>query len=306
MVTRIIPVRAPNPSAMTLDGTNSYLIDGGNGRAICIDPGPPIERHVTALLDCAASHDLQIETILVTHGHPDHWPAAVPLAKATGAKIAAHVFAEFSYDRTLGDGDRVGVGDVELQVIDAPGHSMDHLVFYEPRERALFTGDVILGKGTVVIAPPNGSMRPYQRTLARLAGEFSGAQYIFGGHGPIVTDAQAKIREYIEHRRLRENELLAELSRGPQTIPELVGRIYAGVEPILWPAAARQMLAYLIPLEDEGRVRSTALPRELTAGETAILNPAWETIVGKEQAATIEAELGAMLRIDIPRMYELA
>lgn len=300
-----IAVLAPNPSALTLDGTNSYLLDGGNGRAMCVDPGPDIERHVRALIDTATAHGCTIETILLTHGHPDHWPAAVPLARATGATICAHADNPAPHDRALADGEHVRLGDLDIVAIEAPGHTFDHLVFYEPRERALFTGDVILGKGTVVIAPPSGAMRPYQRTLARLAAEFSDARYIYGGHGPRVDDAQGKIREYIGHRHLRERELLAVLGNGEQTIPQLVQRIYADVAPILWPAAARQMLAYLEPLQSEGRVSSSLLNRGLTREETAILNPQWSTIVGKENAAVVEAELGTSLHITAISSYLL-
>ena len=300
-----LTVLAPNPSALTLDGTNSYLLDGGNGQGICIDPGPDIERHVGALMTTASTREFRITSILLTHGHPDHWPAAVPLARATGSKIYAHDKNRAPHDFTLGDGDHVRVGHCDLTVIDAPGHTFDHLVFYEPHERALFTGDVILGKGTVVIAPPGGAMRPYQRTLTRLAAEFADARLVYGGHGPRVDDAQTKIAEYIAHRQLRERELLATLAHGAQTIPQLVTRIYAGVAPILWPAAARQMLAYLEPLESEGRVRSTALKRALTPEETAILNPAWSTIVGPENAAVVEAELGTSLHIETIFSYAL-
>jgi glyoxylase-like metal-dependent hydrolase (beta-lactamase superfamily II) len=302
----VITVLAPNPSALTLDGTNSYLLDGGHGQTICIDPGPDIERHVRALIDTAAGHGCTIATILLTHGHPDHWPAAVPLARATGATICAHADNHAPHDRALGDGEHVRLGDLDIIAIETPGHTFDHLVFYDPGERALFTGDVILGKGTVVIAPPGGAMRPYQRTLARLAAEFPDAQYIYGGHGPRVDDAPAKIREYIAHRELRERELLETLARGEQTIPQLVQRIYADVAPILWPAAARQMLAYLEPLEQEGRVRSTILQRALAPEETAILNPSWSSIVGKENAAVIEAELGTSLHIEKIAVYTLA
>jgi glyoxylase-like metal-dependent hydrolase (beta-lactamase superfamily II) len=298
-------VRAPNPSAMTLEGTNSYLLFSNDGRAVCIDPGPPMERHVRALLDAAQARRARIGAILVTHGHPDHYPAAQALAQATGSPIYAHARAEFAHDRSLYDGDAVHIGNLAVVAIDAPGHTLDHLVFYEPLRRALFTGDVVLGTGTTVIAPPAGDMRAYQHTLQRLLDEYAGADTLYGGHGPPVRDVPAKLREYIDHRRLRERELLAALARGPQTIPELVRAIYSDVREVLWPAAARQMLAYLIPLEREGRVASTVVARPLTPAETAILNPAWSTIVGVEQAATIEAELGAMLHLDTLRRYEL-
>lgn len=302
---RIALVRAPNPSAMTLSGTNSYLVDCGNGEAICIDPGPVIERHIQALLERAAAMQTRISLICLTHTHPDHAPAAPVLAQRTRAAIAAHAKTEFPHTRDLHDGERIEIGDTTLIAVDAPGHTFDHLVFYEPREGALFTGDVVLGEGYVVIAPPNGAMRPYQQTLARLVSEFPDVKTIYGGHGEPVRDPQAKLRDYIAHREMRQQEILRSLRDGPQTIPDLVRKIYRETNPILWPAAARQLLAYLIALEQEGRIRSRELPRGLTSDDHAILNPEWTTIVGEEHARTVEAELGAMLRLDTLREYEL-
>ncbi len=298
-------VRAPNPSAMTLTGTNSYLIDAGNGEAICIDPGPVIERHIQTLLDRAAAMHCRITLICLTHAHPDHAPAAFELALRSGAAIAAHARTEFSHDRDLHDGEVVQIGSTQLRVMDAPGHTFDHLVYYEARERALFTGDVVLGEGFVVIAPPGGAMRPYQRTLERLLEEFPDAAVIYGGHGEPVFNPQKRVREYIAHRQQRQQELLTALAAGPQTIPQLVQNIYRDTNRILWPAAARQLLAYLLPLEQEKRVRSFEARREMTREENAILNPEWETIVGREHARTVEEELGAMLSLDAVRIYEL-
>jgi glyoxylase-like metal-dependent hydrolase (beta-lactamase superfamily II) len=302
---RICLVRAPNPSAMTLSGTNSYLIDCGNGEAICIDPGPLIERHIDALIARAEQMKCRITLICLTHTHPDHAPASIPLSERTGAPVAAHADCEFPHARDLRDGDEVRIGDTALAIIAAPGHTFDHLVYYEPRERALFTGDVVLGEGYVVIAPPNGAMRPYLQTLQRLLDEFPQAATIYGGHGDPVYDPQTKLRDYLAHRRSRESEILKTLEKGPQTIPDLVRTIYRDTNRVLWPAAARQLLAYLIAMEQEGTVRSHELNREMNVEEHAILNPEWETIVGKEHARTVEAELGAILRLSTLRSYQL-
>jgi len=290
---------------MTLSGTNSYLIDCGNGQAICIDPGPAMQRHIQALTSRAAAMDCRIALICLTHTHPDHAPGSVELKVRTGAPIAAHWQTEFPHDRELRDGETIEMGDTSVRVMEAPGHTLDHLVFYDERERALFTGDVVLGEGYVVIAPPGGAMRPYQQTLQRMLDEFPHASAIYGGHGEPVRDPQEKLRDYMAHRRSREQELLAALAAGPQTIPELVKRIYRDTNPLLWPAAARQMLAYLIALEQEARITSRESNRAMTAQEHAILNPEWETIVGAEHARTVEEELGAMLRLDSVRVYAL-
>jgi glyoxylase-like metal-dependent hydrolase (beta-lactamase superfamily II) len=304
-VSRIALVRAPNPSPMTLTGTNSYVIDAGAGEAVVIDPGPVIERHLDALVHNAAERGLRITTIAVTHGHPDHAPAAAPLKARTGATVWVHPKSSVPHDRRFELEGELRAGDLALRVIDAPGHTFEHVALYEPTERALFTGDVILGEGTVVIAPPGGAMRPYQRTLERLRDEFTDAARIYGGHGPVVEDARAKIEEYITHRKMREAELLATLRSGPMTIPQLVIAIYGTTRPVLWPAAARQLLAYLLALSEEGTVRARALDRPMTEQENTILNPAWESIVGAEHAPVIRAELGAMLKLDTLYEYSL-
>jgi glyoxylase-like metal-dependent hydrolase (beta-lactamase superfamily II) len=298
-------VRAPNASAMTLQGTNSYVLDCGEGKALVIDPGPAIESHISALLAAARSRGLTIAAIALSHGHPDHALGAPALAAATGAPRYAHPKSKAPHDAELPIEGDLHVGTVAVHVIDAPGHTFDHAIFYLPDERALFTGDTILGEGTTVIAPPGGAMRAYQHTLARLAGEFAGARFIYGGHGPVVTDPRAKIDEYIVHRQMREAQIIDALRDAPQTIPDLVRRIYSAQRQVLWPAMARQVLAHLIALESEGRVASESLDRAMTAQEAMMLNPRIEEIVGPEEAAVIVAELGTELRLETLRLYRL-
>jgi glyoxylase-like metal-dependent hydrolase (beta-lactamase superfamily II) len=290
---------------MTLSGTNSYVIDAGRGEALVIDPGPDITRHVDALIRHARGRQLRITAIAMTHGHPDHAPAAEPLARASGATIYAHPASSVPHDRELPLEGELRVADLALRVMDAPGHTFDHVVFYEPLERALFTGDVIVGEGTVVIAPPSGAMRPYQRTLQRLADEYGDAAHIYGGHGPRVDGARAKITEYIEHRRMREGELLRALATGPKTIPQLVLAIYGDDRPILHAAMARQLLSYLTALIDEGAVAATLAGRPMTAAEATMLNPSWEKIVGPRHAQVVQAELGTALHLDTLYVYSL-
>jgi glyoxylase-like metal-dependent hydrolase (beta-lactamase superfamily II) len=298
-------VRAPNPSAMTLQGTNSYLLDCGDGGALVIDPGPRIDEHIRALIETAGGHGLTIRTIVLTHSHPDHALGAPPLAAATGATIYAHPKSKAPHDADLPLEGDLRAGRLALHTIDAPGHTNDHAIFYLAQERALFTGDTILGQGTTVIAPPGGAMRPYQQTLERLATEFGDARVIHGGHGPAVDDPRAKITEYIAHRKMREAQILDALRAGPMTIPDLVRRVYSPERQVLWPAMARQILAHLIALESEGRVHSQAPGRAMTAEESAMLNPRIEDVVRPEEAAVIVAELGTELRLESLRAYRL-
>jgi glyoxylase-like metal-dependent hydrolase (beta-lactamase superfamily II) len=290
---------------MTLTGTNSYIVDGGNGEALVIDPGPSIESHVAALIDAARLQNQRIAAIAITHGHPDHSSAALELATLTQAPLYAHPFSKIPHSADLSLERELCVGNAALRVIDAPGHTFDHVIFYLPEKRALFTGDVILGAGTSVIAPPGGAMRPYQRTLQRLADEFGDARLIYGGHGPVVDDAQAKIVEYIDHRRMRERQIVDALREGPAIVPELVRRIYGPQRSVLWPAMARQILAHLIALEDEGRVTSRPLDRAMSADEMAMLNPRIEELVGPAEAAIVVAELGTELRLEQLMQYRL-
>jgi glyoxylase-like metal-dependent hydrolase (beta-lactamase superfamily II) len=289
---RVGRLRAQNPSAMTLDGTNGYVVRVGPRSLVAVDPGPLDDRQRDAFLGAARELGAEYAAILVTHGHPDHYPGAAPLSAATGAPVYAHPEARFPHDRALTDGERIAFDDTAITALHAPGHARDHLVFVLEDERALFAGDVVLGTGTVVVAPPGGEMRTYQRTLHRLRDEYGDATAIYGGHGPEVRDARAKLDEYIAHREMRERQVVNGLQDGVETIPALVERIYADTARYLWPAAARQVLAYLIALESEGRLRTERIERAATPQEAALLNPDLSKLDENAGADVIRAELG--------------
>ncbi len=296
MVTdRVRLVRAPNPSPMTLDGTNAYIVHVAPGKAIAIDPGPSDPGHLRAMVAEAAAANATIATILVTHGHPDHYPGAAPLAAMTHAPVLAHSNARFPHDRALGDGEVLGdTGEVRITAYDTQGHSRDSLTFALEADGAtvLFTGDLVIGHGTVVIAPPGGDMRVYQASLRRMRERFATALAIYGGHGPRIDDPAAKFDDYLAHRAARERQITDALATGPATIPALVATVYAAVDPMLWPAAARQVLAYLQALEAEGAVVRTRVTRATTAAERAILDPELSKLADAATAATARAELG--------------
>jgi glyoxylase-like metal-dependent hydrolase (beta-lactamase superfamily II) len=290
---RVVRVRAPNPSPMTLDGTNSYIIEASPKLAVAIDPGPPDAAHVESLIANAREGGRDIGAILVTHGHPDHAPGAALLHERTGAPVYAHPAARFPHDVALADSEALTVGDVVFDVAFAPGHARDHAVFFLQGDGVLFSGDVVIGRGTVVVAPPGGDMRAYQTTLVRLRTAYGGASAILGGHGERIAAAAAKLDEYIEHRKEREHEIVAAIETlGEATIPDIVALVYAQTPQVLWPAAARQVLAYLEALEREGGATSRALERRLTAPERSILFPDLSQMVDEESKAVARAELG--------------
>lgn len=289
---RVRRLRANNASPMTLDGTNGYAVQVGPRALVAIDPGPVDDAQRDAFLAAARDAHATYAAILVTHGHPDHFPGAAPLAAATGAPVLAHPDARFPHDRALGDGERLTFDEAAFTVLHAPGHARDHLVFVLDDERALFTGDVVIGTGTVVVAPPGGDMRTYQRTLHRLRDDHGDARAIYGGHGPAVLDVRTKLDEYIAHREVRERQIVEALAAGANTIPALVERVYADVDRRLWPAAARQILAYLLALEAEGRVRAELVAREATPEEAALLDPDLSKLANRADADVIRAELG--------------
>jgi glyoxylase-like metal-dependent hydrolase (beta-lactamase superfamily II) len=248
------PVRvlAPNPGPFTLEGTNTWIV--GGDPSLVIDPGPDDPGHVEAVL----RQGRPIKAVLLTHRHPDHAPGAARLARAAG--ISVHAYRPQAGEERLVNGQAVSAGGVTLRVVHTPGHTGDHVVFHDPTGAALFTGDAVLGRGTSVVDPPDGDMRAYVRSLSAMAGLHPGVLY--PGHGPIVWAAAAKLREYIDHRRAREEQITAALNGGARTPEALVLEIYADVAPELQLLAIRSVLAHLLKLETEGRVVRSGIRAE--------------------------------------------
>jgi glyoxylase-like metal-dependent hydrolase (beta-lactamase superfamily II) len=232
-------VLAPNPGPMTLTGTNTYLVGDGAGRLAAIDPGPDEPDHLEAILSAAAPLG-ELTTVLVTHRHLDHLPAALPLCNATGATLVGHPDLP-GVQRPVRDGE-TAFGP--LRALATPGHTRESLCFWDPADGALFTGDLVAGTGTVVVDDQPGALADYVSSLERLLA--LEPRRIYPGHGPIVEDAVAKLREYLDHRRERLQQVVEALaSRGPSTVDELVSAIYTDVPPGLAPMAARNVRANL-------------------------------------------------------------
>lgn len=240
-------VLAPNPSPMTLDGTNTWLIGQPGGAIVVIDPGPDDDAHLQAIVDAAQGRVVQI---LLTHGHPDHAEGARHLHEMTNAPVRAldpgHVLGAEGLDA----GDVVAVGSDEIHVIATPGHTSDCLSFHLPRDGALLTGDTVLGRGTTVVAWPDGHLGDYLDSLAalRLRAEASEASAILPGHGPVLADPIAVIDAYLDHRRARLEQVRAAVAAGARTPDEVVDAVYDDIpESVRWAAllSTRAQLAYL-------------------------------------------------------------
>ncbi|HEX8643823.1 MAG TPA: MBL fold metallo-hydrolase [Allosphingosinicella sp.] len=257
-------VLAPNPSAFTFTGTQTYIV--GRREVAVIDPGPDEPAHIDALL--YAVRDEQVAAILCTHTHRDHSPASRALAAATGAPIVgcaplaleddgprADASFDFDYaaDRVLADGETVAGRGWTLEAVATPGHTSNHLCFALAGAGILFTGDHVMGWSTTIVSPPDGDMTDYMASLERLLARRD-AVYL-PAHGPAVDDPQAHVARLIEHRRMRERQILAELGAGETRVETMVPRLYAETDPRLYPAAARSVLAHLIDLERRGMVR---------------------------------------------------
>ena len=244
-------VLADNPSAMTLDGTNTWLLrDEPNRRqAVVVDPGPAEETHLATVLAAAGS----VPLILLTHGHADHAEGARRLHELTGAPVLALDPAHRYGSEGLAEGAVLEAAGVQVEVWATPGHTADSLSFVLPGEpgsgpAAVLTGDTILGRGSTVVAHPDGVLADYLASLRRLA-TLEGVA-VLPGHGPELADAGVAARAYLAHREQRLAQVRQALAEGGADLSaqEVVRRVYADVDPALWPAAewsVQAQLAYL-------------------------------------------------------------
>jgi glyoxylase-like metal-dependent hydrolase (beta-lactamase superfamily II) len=232
-------VLAPNPGPMTLDGTNTWLLAAPGGRTVVVDPGPDDAGHLTRVVAEAG----EIALVLLTHGHPDHSAGARTLAEQVGVPVRAADPAHRLGDEGLGDGEHVAVDDLVVQVLATPGHSSDHVCFVLPEAGTVLTGDHVLGRGTTVVAYPDGRLRDYLDSLHRLADV--GATTLLPGHGPVVENAAEVIAYYLAHRAERLEQVRDAVAAGATTPRAVVERVYADVDRRLWPAAEQSVRAQL-------------------------------------------------------------
>ena len=242
-------VLAPNPSPMTLDGTNTWILRAEPaGPSVVVDPGPLVEPHVAAVADRAGP----VAVVLLTHGHPDHSEGARAFAERVGCGVRALDPAFVYGDEGLHDGDVVGVDGLEIRVVGTPGHTGDSLSFLVAQDRALLTGDTVLGRGTTVVAHPDGELGSYLDSLRRLhaLAQTHEVDTIWPGHGPVVPEALPVLDYYLAHRAERLEQVRAAVAAGAVEPMDVVRTVYADVNPVLWPAAelsVRAQLDYLAP-----------------------------------------------------------
>lgn len=271
LIRRVI---ARNPGPFTFTGTGTYIVgDDAPGRSVAVlDPGPPDDDHLAALL--AAVEGQTVSHVLITHTHRDHAPLARPFAQATGAIILAaapprvliHASGgthedddeAFHPDRILTDGERIAGDGWTLETVATPGHASNHLAFALLEENALFTGDHVMGWSTSVVTPPDGSMSDYIASLETVMAR--GFDTLWPTHGPPVREPAPFLAAYLAHRLEREAQILDRLDAGDHTIAQMVPRLYAAVDPRLWPAASLSVQAHLIRLVQDGAVSATPAP----------------------------------------------
>jgi glyoxylase-like metal-dependent hydrolase (beta-lactamase superfamily II) len=264
----VVRIVANNPSPFTFKGTNTYILGGGN--PALIDPGPDDPVHLAAILKAIGGR--RLTHILITHTHRDHTDGMPALIAATGAKTVGYgrrapvrgskrtspsgsefVDLDFAPDIPLTDGERLAGEGWAVTALHTPGHAPDHLCFALGGTPVLFSGDHVMGWNTSVVAPPEGNMGDYIRSLERLT-ERSDGLY-FPGHGGQVEEPQRLVKAYLLHRRMREQAILDLIRKGGETVHSIVPVIYRGLNPKLLNAASLSVLAHVEHLIERGLVR---------------------------------------------------
>ena len=253
---RAFLVRANNPSPMTLEGTNTWvLVEPGGDQAIVVDPGPDDGRHRDAIMGAVeAAGANQVALIVLTHGHADHSEGAPALSQVAAAPVRAIAPMHCSQgQQPLSDGERLRIGGLHLDVIATPGHTADSACFVIDADAALLTGDTILGSGSTVVARPDGVLADYLASLRRLHALVDERQLlaVLPGHGPVIDDPAAKIDAYLQHREERLQQVRA-AAMTSDTVDEVLRVVYGDVVPELQFAARWSLLAQLDYLRDEG------------------------------------------------------
>jgi glyoxylase-like metal-dependent hydrolase (beta-lactamase superfamily II) len=237
-------VLAPNPGPMTLEGTNTWVLrEPSSQTCVVVDPGPLVEQHLAEV----ASYG-PVEVVLLTHGHLDHSEGARRLAELTGAPVRALDPAHRLRDEGLAEGDVVAAAGLELRVLATPGHTSDSLSFLLPD--AVLTGDTVLGRGSTVVAHPDGVLADYLASLRRL--RELGPLAVLPGHGPELPSAGAAAEQYLAHREARLEQVRAAVEAGATDAEAVVRAVYADVDPALWPAATLSVRAQLRHLAERG------------------------------------------------------
>lgn len=248
-------VLAPNANPMTLDGTNTWVLrEPDSRRSVVVDPGPTDRAHLDAVAEAAG----EVAVVLLTHHHLDHSEAAREFAERKGCGVRALDPRYRLGNEGLHDGDVVDVDGLEIRVVGTPGHTADSLSFVLPAEGAVLTGDTVLGRGTTVVAHPDGQLGAYLDSLDRLhrLAEAREVRHIWPGHGPVIADALPALDYYIAHRHERLAQVraaLEELRATPhpeglasEELPRRVVEIvYSDVDPVLWGAAELSVRAQL-------------------------------------------------------------
>lgn len=244
-------ILAPNPSPWTLDGTNTWLLTApGSRAAVVVDPGPDDAGHAEAVRAAADERGVRIAAVLLTHGHLDHSEGARAFAESVGVGVRALDAQHRLGDEGLVDGDVVALDDWSLRVIGTPGHSHDSVSLQVPHDGTLLTGDTVLGRGTSLVAWPDGRLGDYLDSLDRLramAGD-GDIRLLLPGHGPVLHEPAAVLDGYLAHRRARLAEVEEVVRGGVTDAPAIVAIVYADVPREVWPAAeltVRAQLDYL-------------------------------------------------------------